>query len=474
MAIRQEDRFPIIDILTRDAVDPRELAVGDLPAQPRRADARDGDGRGTRLHVQGLRRGPAGAHQPRHPPSARAAARQRPAADRDDERPAAVAAGHAGHLLRRRARHGRQHLPRRPRRRAHADAVEPGPERGLLVRQPAEALPAGRDRSRVPRLGGQRGGAAGEPPVAALVDAPADRAAQALRRVRPRHDRVPAAREPQGADVPADPRRRAHPRGREPVALRPVRRARPVPVPGDDAGRDARRRGVPADRRAAVPAHARPTRLLLVLARAAGRDGRGGLAAAADRAQGALAADRRERAREGGARDPPARVAARPALVRREGATHALGGDRGRDPRSRSVRDGRGPAGRLPRPRPCRVHGGGQRDLPGAAHGVGARGLHRAHASRLVARPAALRRRRARAARGAARAALRAGAARSDPRAQAPAGHRGCGRRVARPRDAEPARRDPRVDGAAGRAEQHVARVRRPPDPQAVSPGRGG
>ncbi len=144
MAIRQEDRFPIIDILTRDAVDPRELAVGDLPAQPRRADARDGDGRGTRLHVQGLRRGPAGAHQPRHPPSPRAAARQRPAADRADERPAAVAAGHAGHLLRRRDRHGRQHLPRRPRRRAHADAVEPGQERRLLVRQPAEALPAGR------------------------------------------------------------------------------------------------------------------------------------------------------------------------------------------------------------------------------------------------------------------------------------------------------------------------------------------
>ncbi len=101
-------------------------------------------------------------------------------------------------------------------------------------------------------------------------------------------------------------------------------------------------------------------------------------------------------------------------------------------------------------------------------------GYTRAHASRLVARPAALRRRRARAARGAARAALRAGAARSDPRAQAPAGHGGCGRRVARPRHAEPARRDPRVDGAAGRAEQHVARVRRPPDPQAVSPGRGG
>ena len=75
---------------------------------------------------------PAGAHQPRHPPPARAAARQRPPAHRADERPALLAAGHAGHLLRRRDRHGRQHLPRRPQRRAHADAVERRPQRRLL------------------------------------------------------------------------------------------------------------------------------------------------------------------------------------------------------------------------------------------------------------------------------------------------------------------------------------------------------
>ena len=36
-----------------------------------------------------------------------------------------LAARHAGPLLRRRDRHGRQRLPRRPQRRAHADAVEP-------------------------------------------------------------------------------------------------------------------------------------------------------------------------------------------------------------------------------------------------------------------------------------------------------------------------------------------------------------
>ena len=45
---------------------------------------------------------------------------------------AVLAARHAGPLLRRRDRHGRQRLPRRPQRRAHADAVERRPQRRLL------------------------------------------------------------------------------------------------------------------------------------------------------------------------------------------------------------------------------------------------------------------------------------------------------------------------------------------------------
>ncbi len=49
--------------------------------------------------------------------------------------PAAVDARHAGDLLRRRDRHGRQHLSRRPRRRAHADAVVARPQRRLLPRR---------------------------------------------------------------------------------------------------------------------------------------------------------------------------------------------------------------------------------------------------------------------------------------------------------------------------------------------------
>ena len=70
------------------------------------------------------------------------------AAHRIDEFSALLAAGHAGDLLRRRNRHGRQLLPGRPQRGAHAHAVERGPQRRLLARQPAEAVPAGNHRSR--------------------------------------------------------------------------------------------------------------------------------------------------------------------------------------------------------------------------------------------------------------------------------------------------------------------------------------
>ena len=119
-----------------DAGDPRELPVGHLPAQPRRADPRDGHRRRARLHVRRVRQGPADEGQHRHPPAARPAARQRPRPDGAVHRAAAVAARLAGPLLRRRDRHGRQHLARRPRRRAHADAVDARPQRRLLHVRP--------------------------------------------------------------------------------------------------------------------------------------------------------------------------------------------------------------------------------------------------------------------------------------------------------------------------------------------------
>ncbi len=56
--------------------------------------------------------------------------------------------GHAHPLLRRRDRHGRQHLSRRSQRRPDADAVEQRPQRRLLARRSGAALRAARSWTR--------------------------------------------------------------------------------------------------------------------------------------------------------------------------------------------------------------------------------------------------------------------------------------------------------------------------------------
>jgi hypothetical protein len=116
-----------------DAGDSPQQPVGDLPAQPRRVDAGDGDVQRARLPVGDLCGRPPCAAQPWHPAPAVAAARARPKTRRVDELPAVLHAGNAGDLLRRRDRHGRQHPSRRPRRRAHADAVVARPQRRILA-----------------------------------------------------------------------------------------------------------------------------------------------------------------------------------------------------------------------------------------------------------------------------------------------------------------------------------------------------
>ena len=124
MAIAQEDRFPITDILRQ---------TPDIPANCQWALFLRNHDELTLEMVTDVERDylwstyandPARAHQCRHPPPAGAADGQRPAQDRADELAAAVVSGHADHLLRRRDRHGRQHLSRRPQRRAHADAMD--------------------------------------------------------------------------------------------------------------------------------------------------------------------------------------------------------------------------------------------------------------------------------------------------------------------------------------------------------------
>ena len=92
MAVRRESALPDLGDPGADAGDPAELPVGHLPAQPRRADARDGHRRRARLHVRGVRQGPADEGQHRHPPAPRPAAGQRPRPARAVHRAAAVAA----------------------------------------------------------------------------------------------------------------------------------------------------------------------------------------------------------------------------------------------------------------------------------------------------------------------------------------------------------------------------------------------
>ena len=117
---------------------------------------------------QRLRRRPADADQRRHPPAAGAAAREQPAPHRAAEQPAVLDARHAGDLLRRRDRHGRQHLSRRSQRRPHADAVDRRPQRRLLARRPGAALRAADHGSGLRLPGDQRRGAGARSPYSLL------------------------------------------------------------------------------------------------------------------------------------------------------------------------------------------------------------------------------------------------------------------------------------------------------------------
>ena len=249
-----------------DAADSRQLPVGDLPAQSRRADARDGDRFGARLSLADLRHRPPRPHQSRHPPPARAAARARPPPHRADELPAALDARHAGDLLRRRDRHGRQHPARRPRRRAHADAMVARPQRRLLARRLERAGAAHHPGPALRLRDGERRGAVARSLFAAALDAPhADGAAQP-RRLRPRRLALPLSEEPQGAGLSARVPGRDDPVRRQRLAHAAGGRARSLRVRGPRADRAERRLVLPADRPAHLPADPAALRLLLVRA----------------------------------------------------------------------------------------------------------------------------------------------------------------------------------------------------------------
>ena len=91
LALRQEDRHPLADIL-RHTPAAAGLPVGDAAPQPRRADADPGDRRGARLPPTASTPPTRGPAAPGHPPPAGPAGGQQPAADRAALRPAVLAA----------------------------------------------------------------------------------------------------------------------------------------------------------------------------------------------------------------------------------------------------------------------------------------------------------------------------------------------------------------------------------------------
>ena len=281
MAIAREDRFPITDIMRQTPEIPAncQWAVflrnhDELTLEMVTSGERD-------YLVEHLCRRPPRPHQPRHPPPPGAAAGERPAPDRADERLAAVDAGHARHLLRRRDRHGRQHLPRRPRRRAHADALVDGPQRRLLARR-AAAAGAAADHGPDLRLpGDQRRGAGGQPALHAELDPAHAGGPPAAQGVRPRHPAVSLPAQPQDPRLPARAHARERPDRDDPVRQQPGPHragggAGPVGVRRAGAGGHRRRVRVPADRPAHLPAD--PAALRHVLVPAGDRGGAADLA----------------------------------------------------------------------------------------------------------------------------------------------------------------------------------------------------
>ena len=264
MSLQMEDRFPIIDILDQTPADSRELPVGDVPAQSRRVDSRNGDRRGARLHVSRLRERSARPHQSGHSPPPRAPAREQPPQNRAAQYSSLLHAWDAGPLLRRRNRDGRQFLPRGPQRCANTDAVEPGAQRRFFQGEPAAALSADHDRPGVSLRGDQRGKPAEESVFAALVDASRHCDAEEFQGVLPWFARVPISREPQGPRLSAPARRGDDSCRRKSFAFFPGRGDRSLTFCGLQPHGGLQPKLLSADQGISLSDHARSARALLV------------------------------------------------------------------------------------------------------------------------------------------------------------------------------------------------------------------
>src|SRR6185437_1239698 len=265
--------LPHLGDLVADAGDPRWLPVGHLLAQPRRADPRDGDRRRARLHVHRVRARPADEGEYRHPTATRSAAGKLQRPDGALYRSAALAAGLAGALLRRRDRDGRQHLARRPRRRAHPDAVDTRPQRRLLQLRSRPAVPAGDHGPDLWLPGPERRGTDAHLDVVAALDPTDDRHPQAAPDLWCGHFLRAWSVESEHPGVRPRVRRRPGPVCQQPVALSAAGRTRPTPIRGRGSGGDAGGYALPEGWRAALPADPAGPWLLLVHAAGQARGG---------------------------------------------------------------------------------------------------------------------------------------------------------------------------------------------------------
>ena len=173
LSLAREDARPAGPRADATPEDGPRLPVGDVRAQPRRADARQAERQGARRGLRGVRPGPGhAALRPRAPAPAASDARRRPATAAARLQPAVLPPRHAGALLRRGDRHGREPRHPRPARGPDAHAVERRAQRWLLRRRAVASTPP-RDRGWVRAGPRQRGGPAHRPGLVAELHAAA-------------------------------------------------------------------------------------------------------------------------------------------------------------------------------------------------------------------------------------------------------------------------------------------------------------
>ena len=262
---------------------PRGLPVGDLPAQPRRADAGDGHRRGARLHVRRVRQGPAdegatsgsGGGWPRcWTTTAAARAVHRAAAVACPARRCCTTATRSAWATTSGWATATACAPRcsgRP----TATAGSPTPT-------PASST-CRRSWTRLRLPGAQRGGAAAQPDLAAALDqadARGPQAAPGLRRAD--FDELGVLAIPAVLAFvrgrPEDPSRTARTGAvrEQPVPLPAAGGARPAPLRGRTARWSCSAARTSPGSASSLPAHPRRSRLLLVPAAAPGRNRRPG------------------------------------------------------------------------------------------------------------------------------------------------------------------------------------------------------